>query len=260
LTLPQHNTPIDEYHDKIAQGRMPGITHIHKFGRSSLVGVTESVIWDHGGSYTFLEAAEYISVVSDDADDNPLSTGAHTIMVFGLDDNYDVISEILTLDGLTPVITVNKYLRFNRMFIALSGTNSPIADANIGTITATSVTTAAIQAKILPRNGQTLMLVWTVPRAHSARIVTLQGSAGDGKAALIKFKARNSPPPEGAFSIKYILDLFQGNFFYALRASSVYPEKTDFVVTASDGAPAIDVAISMGIHIFDTAVVAVNPA
>lgn len=261
MTLPQHNSPIDAYFDKVSQGRVPGASVEIKFGRSMAVNSTESVVWDHGGNYTFIEAAEYLSIVSDDADDNPLSTGAHTMLVQGLDENYDPFSEVITLTGLTPVITKVKAIRTYRMFILTSGTNDPILDANEGTITATTVITEVIQAKMLPRNGQTLMMVYTIPRGFSALAQTMQASVGKGNSCLIKTKLRNGPSPEGALTVKLVADVYQSTFFWDFKISRLIPEMTDIVFTAQTGAGlTITLSLFLGMILYDNNVIDLNPA
>lgn len=49
---------------------------------------------------------------STDDDGNPTSnTGAHTVLVEGLDENWEEISETVTLNGTSAVNTVNSYIR-----------------------------------------------------------------------------------------------------------------------------------------------------
>ncbi len=257
MTMPQHITPVNEYYSKVIQGRVPGVRAAVKFGRSTQVNQTESVIWDHGGNYTFLDEAEFISCVSDDAEDNPLGLGAHTMVMFGLDANYDEITEVMPLNGLTPVITAKKFLRLNRMLILTSGTNDPLVDANIGTITSTTVVTAVVQAKILPHDGQTQMMLYTVPRGHAARAVHVQLTAGQGKSLTVRVKARNGPTTNYAYSVKFTAELYQNVAFYNFNVATLFPEMTDVVFTGQSTLPGpMEVSLSMGYHLYDNSVLA----
>ena len=55
-----------------------------------------------------------IDCVSDDADDTSAGTGARTIFIQGLDADYDELTEVLIMNGLTPVQSVNTYMRIFR--------------------------------------------------------------------------------------------------------------------------------------------------
>ena len=59
--------------------------------------------------YPYLAAASLLQVSSGSANDTAAGTGARTVTIVGLDANYNVISETLTMNGVTPVQTVNSY-------------------------------------------------------------------------------------------------------------------------------------------------------
>ena len=73
---------------EVARGRLEEHSSIFKFARSEAIVVNESVVWDGGGNYTFLEAAETMDVVSTSADDVAAGVGARTMIIYGLDENY----------------------------------------------------------------------------------------------------------------------------------------------------------------------------
>ena len=61
-------------------------------------------------------------VSSTSANDANGGTGANSILIQGLDENYDEIEETVLLNGQTQVATQKSYLRLYRAFVTLCGT------------------------------------------------------------------------------------------------------------------------------------------
>jgi len=149
----------------LQQGLVNRFSGIHKFGLNTAVGSSFETIWDGNNLYTYASAGT-ATATSSDADDN---TG--TVEIQGLDENYDLATETLTIGGSAGSTT------FNRVFRAFMKTANT-GDANVGdiTITVSSTTVAKIQAGY----GQTLMCVYTVPRNYVAYLMQIDvGSSKD---------------------------------------------------------------------------------
>ena len=67
-------------------------------------------------------SAAALSVVSTSTDDDAGGTGALTVLVQGLDTNYKPVSDTVVLDGTTPVVTTQTYLRVNSAQVQTAGT------------------------------------------------------------------------------------------------------------------------------------------
>lgn len=173
---------------EVARGNVPGMSHINKFGMNEDIdAANREVIWENGGDYTFLDTAETLSVVSTDVDDDgsPAGNGAQTVEIIGLDANWDDLTEIVTLNGTTVVVTTNAFLRHFRAIVRSAGSTG----GNEGVITATSTSTATIQSTI-PNSGdihnQTSMAVFSIKRNAKGYITQYYGSLnalGPGQAA-----------------------------------------------------------------------------
>ena len=151
----------------LQQGLVNRFSGIHKFGLNTAVGSSFETIWDGNNLYTYPSSAGTATATSSDtASDN---TG--TVEIQGLDENYDLASEVLTIGGSAGSTT------FSRVFRAFMKTANT-GDANVGdiTITVSSTTVAKIQAGY----GQTLMCVYTVPRNYVAYLMQIDvGSSKD---------------------------------------------------------------------------------
>jgi hypothetical protein len=235
----------------VAEGIHPTIDTIFKFGRNADVGTTEEVIWDGGGDYSFLDNAEYIDIVSDDSDDTDQGAGAWTLIMYGLDSDFNEISEVITLNGTTPVRSQNQYLRLFRAIILTGGTTTAVGGTNQGAISFTSVVTSKLQAKISENEGQTLMAVYTVPAGKTAYITGGLFSVGQGKDCLFRGKFRNCSEPNCPFSNKFSIELYENALQPEFKVPLKIPEKTDMVVTGQNGVQSVPASASWGMYLID---------
>lgn len=159
----QNNSSVEW---QIAQGLIDDATAVTKFGYNSAVGsVAWETVWDGNNEYTYIDTAGTAVATSDDSDDN-----GGTVLVSGLDANYDLVEETLTIGGAAG--SVEFYRVFRAQMITANTSN-----VNQGNITITVDTKTA--AKITEQIGQTLMAVYTVPRRKVAYLV--QVDAGSSK-------------------------------------------------------------------------------
>lgn len=161
---------------EIARGNVPGMTHVNKFGMNEDIDVgAREVVWEGGGEYTFLAAAETLDVVSTDVNDTSGGTGARTMEIIGLDTNWDPLTETVELSGTNVVVTSASFLRTFRMVVRSGGSSG----GNEGILTATSTDTTTLQANI-PNSGdlhnQTEMAVYSVKRNATAFMTHYYGS------------------------------------------------------------------------------------
>src|SRR5579872_7276664 len=101
--------------------RIGGYSRIAVYGHHPSPVTAGADVWEGSGAYPFQAAATKLEILSASASDTAAGTGARTFTLTGLDANYNVISEVLTMAGVTPVQTVNSYLRVNSLNIASGG-------------------------------------------------------------------------------------------------------------------------------------------
>lgn len=187
--------------------------------------------WGGSGLYQgFPLAAETVSIVSSSVNDTAAGTGARTIRISGLDANGNFQTEIVTLNGTTPVITSTSWLRINRAFITTSGNSN--RNFNDGAITINqSVTTSAVFAIIEAGYGIAKLAVYTIPKGTTGvlRNIQLSGlrstSAFSGVAGLYAREPNAAPRMEivGGFSSSQVYNLKEEGGIYL-------PELTDIVI------------------------------
>ena len=126
----------------VALGLVAGVTS------DSFIGVNESfataasqdIIFE-GGAYEYLTTAQSLLVSStNNGSDNAPGVGCRSVIIFGLDENYFAISEVLIMNGTTKVSTVNSYKRVNNFFvIELMFFNISVVFINVAFLTGSSL-------------------------------------------------------------------------------------------------------------------------
>jgi len=97
----------------IVEGNVTNHTAIYRFGHNADVAAALETVYHGSDLKTYLAAAERLQVASDDADDDgaPVGAGARTVTVTGLDGNYDMLVETVTMNGVANVLTDASFLR-----------------------------------------------------------------------------------------------------------------------------------------------------
>ncbi len=139
----------------------------NKFGRNDDIDTAnDEDVWCSGGTWVPPTAAGVVSVVSTDAADASAGTGGRTCRLFGLNDDFEEIEAVVTLDGTTPVLTTIEFLRVYRMVIETSGSS----DTNVGDIEASIG--GDPQCCITAEDGQSNVAIYTVPKDRVLLIET----------------------------------------------------------------------------------------
>jgi len=172
-TSPPHSVTVQGAYEpfdlQVGRNQIMGHIPIEIFGYSALVGSTAlGPLWEgltlSGGAYVYPSSALQMTLVSSNAGDTQI------VAVLGLDINFNMISEYVTLTGTTPVTTVNSYFRINQLLV----TNG----LNAGTITCKNSTN--LYAQINPGIGQTQMSIYTVPRGYTFYLSCVQSDSSIG--------------------------------------------------------------------------------
>jgi hypothetical protein len=174
-------------------GEDRGLTNWLLDGRNQAVGsgAFENV-WNVSTAYTWTApgSEETVSIVSDNAaDDKDAGAGAQKIFIQGLDANFNEITETVELEGLTPVITVNEYLRINRATITQVGTYGAGATGNV---TGTGSSSAKTWFNILPTEAKTELGWYTVPARKRAILTWSMLSSGSNQEIDLIYQVRGN--------------------------------------------------------------------
>ena len=148
-----------------------------KFGHNDTVGTSFEDIWVNDGDITLGTTARTLTIQSSGNDNGASSSGARTVIIEGLDANYNEITEEIATVAAADPTTTNAFLRVNRMYVGDVGTNG----TNENAITCTTTTDATIQANIGAGLGQTEKSQFTVPANYTCVIHSWSGDCGKGE-------------------------------------------------------------------------------
>lgn len=210
----------------LARGAIFDVSHINKFGYNSAVGSSYETITDLGTNNLPTSAA-VVSVVSASAADDEGSTGAEKVDIQGLDANYNLQTEEVTMNGTSAVTTTNTFIRVFRMRVTQAGTG----EVNAGNITA-SIGGSDV-ARILADQGQTLMAVYTVPKDKRAYLIKFQGSISKNQEANFQLRVKDNG---GAWNVKGLWGTFAETVNYEYPVPLEFDEKTDIQIRGKAGA------------------------
>lgn len=157
---------------------------------------TRRDIWEYGATtvvggninYPWPMVADTVVLVSDSTDDDAspdTNIGCQSVVIVGLDNNFDQIFEVRDLNGTTPVTSVNSYRRVHKVFAAAVGTYT---GNNVGNITCTHTISGDVLAYIPAGLGETQMSMYTIPNNFTGYIRHAHGSvsAGANKDATVR--------------------------------------------------------------------------
>lgn len=228
------NGPPSDFETNIAEGKIAGYSLVNKNGRNPDIdtGTLPEDIWDGGGAYTGfpVTAVETVTLTSSSTNDTAAGTGARTVTLTGLDTNYVLQTETVTLNGTTGAATTNTFRRVHTAFVATAGSGG----VNAGTITATHTTTTAnVFFAIQPGTNQMQVSAFTIPAGKTGYLRQFSGAvrSGTGTGAVDTvlyirdfngvFRHRR---PSGFSGDPSMVEIYGG---------LVLPEKTDIIIRAT---------------------------
>lgn len=224
---------------EVARGNVAGYSIVSKFGNNDDIDTDSDPedVWGGSGLYTGQPAhsasAETVDIQSTDTDDTAAGSGARTVEIQGLDENWEEQTEVLTLNGTTAVTSTGLWHRVFRAKVLTAGSQGE----NDGTITINHTTTTGnVFISIPPTINQSLLAAYTVPVDKTAilqgmtiTLVRANGSNGSGVATL---RAREE---DGVYNTKGYYNI--SNALPAnpdFKVPIIFEEKTDILIRVEE--------------------------
>lgn len=243
----------------IAAGDVSDHSFVHKFGNAPDFdqGDGEVTIWDGAEDGTNWENMVYDYSVTANIDSISSSSGSDTIEIFveGLDENYQTVTQTVTLNGQNRVALSTNLIRVFRAY----NNNSTNLVGHVFVYVNGALTGGvpddndSIRIVIDPDNQQTEMAVYTVPAGYTAYLRSWYAStSGSNKTSNYKIKlfSRNFGK---VFRLKHVSAISDSGNSYIQHKyvePEIFSEKTDIEMrvemTASGGTAA---SVSAGFDI-----------
>tara|TARA_R110000851_G_scaffold122562_1_gene252003 strand:- start:767 stop:2047 length:1281 start_codon:yes stop_codon:yes gene_type:complete len=213
----------------ISRGHSTGYRTLYKFGYNPDVNGAEETVWSDGGDYLWLNGAVTMFVSSSSANDANSGTGANTILIQGLDEDYNEIEETIILNGQTQVTTQLSYLRVYRAYVTLAGSGGTSGGTiYVGSSGATSGVPNGTVYASLALGNQTQIAAYTVPAGFTLYLDEINFTAAlstANKRVNASFHTRDFG--SNVFRTRFINVLQSSQLKQEFRYPQAFPEKTD---------------------------------
>jgi len=217
----------------VTEADVLGAFLIDKSGATESLGnsaTTMSTVWEGTGLYpwnTFTGTGDklYIKSVTND----PKVQGK-SVTINGLDSNYDIIEEEVTLHASNTMIavsSVNNFYRINRIYLSGNNTNSLPHDYDIEVRYGSASGTLLSLFDAPWGRGQNC--IYTVPRGYEAFMLSMNGNSGklDEITSSLWFH-----PYGGTWTLQKTFKFISGTFDHNFRTPLRITEKTDVEIRA----------------------------
>lgn len=210
---------------QVSRGQVDGHRAVFRSAYSTLITSSQNyAVWNRAANYVFPTVASTMTLSSSSTSDTTQS-----VLISGLDANYEEISEVLTLNGQNAVTSTKSFFRVNDMLVL---TDSPVGNIYFGTGTVTTGVPANVYGFISAGDNQQLGGWYTVPKGNTLYI---QGGsvnaslANQNKLVTINF---NTTVLGVRYSAAKIIS--SGGFqHYPYTPPLAVPEKADLLDTAT---------------------------
>jgi hypothetical protein len=204
----------------IAKGLYWNISHLHQIAAvPSMSQNTTGTIWDINDTiypWASWSTAGTLSIpavnTSDDGKD---------VTIVGLDSNFDLLTETVTVSSSGSTVTTESFIRIERAYIS---------DMNVGNVNIQK--SAVTVARITAGNGMTSMGIYTIPAGYTGYLVKGTASVQDGADATGNMFVRYFGQD---FMLGHSFEVSGrgGQYMYNFDIPIKLPEKTDIDVRAT---------------------------
>jgi hypothetical protein len=237
----------------ISNGTLDGVGYIEKFGRNDTLSGNPETIWDGSNLYTYISTASSVYITSSDGDDATAGTGARTIEVQGLDENYALQTETINVDDSASTTT---FIRVFRAIVKTVGSGGQAAGViSIRSASGGGGTLLAQIGRVGTGGGaslgQTFMALYTIPAGKTGYLTQWTVGAGGQNADTTALLLARPFDGDTAFNSKDIVISAGNQFSKDYKIPLMFTEKTDIEVRAFSSSSGNDCSSTFNILLID---------
>jgi len=214
---------------QVARGQIPGHEVVNVFGFASAVSTAFVAVWENNAAYVFPTVASTMRVSSSSASDTAVS-----VQIFGLDADYNRITEVVALNGTSDVVTANVYWRINNVITTVGVAVGTVYVKNAGGTT---------YAQIAIGNGKTNMSVFTVPAGYTAYMTQFDGFSSTSVTSGVFATIRALITSSTGISNVVIAAPFLNTFAVTRPYPNVLAEKVDFQLQCKSSGAGLGIGV-----------------
>lgn len=169
------------YNDQVARGEIAGASSVYVYGfNHDMAQNASETLQYQGGLMQYPASAATVFISSADANDTSAGTGARTLLLEGLDTDYNAVSETITMNGQTQVESSLTYIRLFKITTVTAGSGEKNAgDIYVATTGASSgvptgTTYLVMESDDVSAINISQAAVYTVPAGHTLYMDLIQ--------------------------------------------------------------------------------------
>ena len=234
-----------DFYIEVLKGEKRGHSQEHVHGYTPNLGTSMEDVWDDGNTImTYLSSAETINVVSDSTSDTSGGTGVRTLQVRGLDNNYNPITETITMNGTTNVTTTTAFLRVLQLKSVTVGSTLH----NVGKVTATATTTTTTPQDIMGATfNHSLNGHYTTPAGKYAIFANYEANVAKGQDVILEVRVGKG---HEMMELIHVNRMYQSTVFSPVP-DAIIPPKTDLTFRAKSDTANSAVATACNMIVID---------
>jgi len=223
---------------EVARGEINGYESMQIAGSNPAIGKTFEDAWDAGGIFSYPTAGETWEVVSSDANDTLLGTGAQKVLISGLDTGYMERIEEVELSGATPKVTSRTdWFRIASVFVVSSGSGQTNAGEITIRVSGGGLTRSLIQIGL----ARTFNGFFTVPASKT--FIVQQAIVRIPKNEDVTLRTNFFAVPTNTGSTGGDVPIYQSQVISTFTSLPAVPEKTDFRISVKSSNDSVSVAL-----------------
>jgi len=229
IITPDNRFPTENYGLDTAKGNIAGHSTGTIFGRNQDIDpAAEELIWDYGGTETYLTADTELFLSSTSASDTNVG-----VFIWGMTDDYVFKQIIHTHTAGQTQESIGSFFRIFRMVVVSDDASlGDIYIAETDTLTSGVPDTASkVHGFMEQGTNITHKAAGTVPVDHSMYVHRLFMGVRRGEDAVIQFRQKGFGSPDFVEASSF--PLYQNSQFLVFDPPFIIPEKTSFEFTAT---------------------------
>lgn len=212
----------------VALNLIPGYSRVTALGNNPLIdtSTTPEDVYPGTGLYPWPSRTVpvNVTVVSSSVNDTSAGTGCRTVSITGLDINFNIISEILTLNGTSSVTSVNQYIRINSISMITAG-SSNVNAGNVDVLNG-----ANLLQRLVAGRGSMRSSNYTVPAGFTLAVYSLLIGVNHATARTDATFATYFGSPSGPYRLPLEISTVDAPYRHDIDPPIILAEKTDFCI------------------------------